>query len=138
MRELNQVLKAQRSRRACQKQGARAPLQEDRAAAAGRTVEEVAQQLRLAQNPFSLDAPTEQDAGASVFDQVADDHAVDPLELRLSEELHPLLEGGMVELSAREREVLLARFGLHGHEAQTLEELALQLGLTRERVRQMQ
>ncbi len=67
-----------------------------------------------------------------MLDQVADDHAIHPLEL------HQLLEGGTVDLSAREREVLLARFGLHGRKTQTLEELALQLEVTRERVRQIQ
>ena len=138
VRELNQVLKAQRSLRATRQQGGRAPSQEDLAAAVGRPVKEVAQLLRLAENPSSLDTPMERDAGASMLDQLADEHAVDPLDLRLIEELHELLEGGMADLSARERQVLVARFGLHGGEAQTLEILALQFRLTRERVRQIQ
>ena len=138
VRELNQVLRAQRSLRADHQQEGRAPSQEDVAAAVGRPVQEVAQLLRLAENPSSLDAPMERDAGASMLDEVADEQAIDPLDLRLSEELHGLLEGGMADLSPREREVLVARFGLHGREAQTLEGLALQLRLTRERVRQIQ
>ena len=138
VRELNQVLKAQRTLRAARQQDGRAPSQEELAAAVGRPVHEVAQLLRLAENPSSLDAPMEREAGASMLDQVADDQAVDPLDLRLSEEMHLLLEGGMADLSPREREVLVARFGLHGRESQTLEDLALQLRLTRERVRQIQ
>ena len=138
VRELNQVLKAQRSLRAAQQQGGCALSQKDLAAAVGRPVQEVANLLRLAENISSLDAPIDSEAGASMLDQVADDHAVDPLDLRLSEELHQLLEGGMADLSAREREVLVMRYGLHGRDAQTLEVLAQRLGLTRERVRQIQ
>ena len=41
-------------------------------------------------------------------------------------------------MSAREREVLEGRYGLHGREPQTLDDMAHQLGLTRERVRQIQ
>ena len=138
LREINQVLRAQRSLRAAQVEGGPALSQEDLAAAVGRPVQEVAQLLRLAEQPSSLDAPADREAGATMLDQVADDQAVDPLDLRLSEELHTLLECGMADLSAREREVVVARFGLHGREAQTLEDLALQIGLTRERVRQIQ
>ena len=138
LRELNQVLRAQRSLRAAQEEGGRALSQEDLAAAVGRPVQEVVQLLRLAEQPSSLDAPADREAGATMLDQVADDQAVDPLDLRLSEELHALLECGMADLSAREREVVVARFGLHGCDAQTLEDLALQIGLTRERVRQIQ
>ena len=138
LRELNQVLRAQRSLRLAQEESGRAMSQEDLAAAVGRPVQDVVQLLRLAEQPSSLDAPADREAGATLLDQVADDQAVDPLDLLLSEELHALLECGMADLSAREREVVVARFGLHGRDAQTLEDLALQIGLTRERVRQIQ
>ena len=144
VRELNRVLKAQRSPHANPQQEGRALSQLDPAAAVGRPVQAVAQLLRLAEQPSSVDAPTERDAGISRLDQVADEQAVDPLDLRLSEVLHHLLKGGMADLTSserereREREVVVARFGLHGREAQTLEDRALQLGLKRERVRQIQ
>ena len=100
----------------------------------------MAQLLRLAEQPSSVDAPTERDARISRLDQVADEQAVDPLDLRLSEVLHHLLKGGMADLTPREREreLVVARFGLHGRGAQTLEHRALQRGLKRERVRQIQ
>ena len=60
------------------------------------------------------------------------------LPVHLVREINQLRKGGMAGWSAREREVLVPRFGLHGRKTQTLEELALQLGLTRERVRQVQ
>jgi RNA polymerase nonessential primary-like sigma factor len=78
------------------------------------------------------------DAGESMLEQVADDHAIDPEELLLSEEAQHLLVSGMAALTPREREVLCGRYGLHGREPQTLTDMAAQLQLTRERVRQVQ
>ena len=49
-----------------------------------------------------------------------------------------LIERGLAELNDREREVLAGRYGLHDREPETLETLAARLGLTRERVRQIQ
>jgi RNA polymerase nonessential primary-like sigma factor len=49
-----------------------------------------------------------------------------------------LLEHGLDELNQREREVLEGRYGLHDREPETLETLAARLGLTRERIRQIQ
>jgi RNA polymerase nonessential primary-like sigma factor len=49
-----------------------------------------------------------------------------------------MLEGELLELSRREREVLTGRFGLYQREPETLEALAERLSLTRERVRQIQ
>jgi RNA polymerase nonessential primary-like sigma factor len=137
VRELNQVLRARRTLEA------RAPAAgvvaaEDIAGLLGRPVEEVADLLRLAQLPTSLDAPLDSDPGASMLEQVADEHAIDPLGRQLDAEAQHLLENGLAELNSREREVLVSRYGLHGREPQTLEALAVQLRVTRERVRQIQ
>jgi RNA polymerase nonessential primary-like sigma factor len=56
----------------------------------------------------------------------------------LTRELDQLLQHGLDELSEREREVLSGRYGLHDREPETLEVLAERLGLTRERIRQIQ
>ncbi len=140
VRELNQVLKARRSLEA-RHDGERKVSTEDIAAELGRPVHEVADLLHLAEQPSSLDLPSERhgpEGGESVLEQVADDHAIDPLGLRLGEEAQQLLEAGLLQLNTREREVLAGRFGLHSREPQTLEDLAAQLQLTRERVRQIQ
>ncbi len=111
------------------------------AAALGRPLHEVAALLHLAEQPASLDAPAERGAGEggdSMLDRVADDQGVDPLDLRLGDELHRLVLDSLADLNERERAVLDGRFGLHGGEPLTLEALAAQLGLTRERVRQIQ
>ena len=62
----------------------------------------------------------------------------DPEDHLLHHELGSLVESELLELSKREREVLTGRFGLYHREPETLEALAERLGLTRERVRQIQ
>jgi RNA polymerase nonessential primary-like sigma factor len=136
MRELNQVLKTRRLLEA--HSGGRVVGTEEIAGALGRPIQAVAELLHLAEQPGSLDAAMGHEAGESMLDLVPDDQAVDPLGQFLGEELQRLLAGGLAELSAREREVLSGRYGLHGREPQTLEDLAAQLHLTRERVRQIQ
>ncbi len=144
VRELNQVLKM---RRAIESErvaagDTRAARVEDIAAALGRPTTEVTDLLRFAEQPTSLDAPLERHGGdghaETVIDLVADDQAADPLGLTLSHEVEQLLQHGLGELSEREREVLSGRYGLRDREPETLEVLAERLGLTRERIRQIQ
>ena len=140
VRELNQVLRARRLLEArCG--GEHQVSAEDIATELGRPASAVAELLRLAEQPSSLDLPVDRMAGdgsESLLEQVADELAIDPLGQRLGEEGQVLLEHGLAALSAREREVLAGRYGLHGRDPQTLEDLAVQLRLTRERVRQIQ
>jgi len=145
VRELNHVLKA---RRALESQAAhfneadKAVRVEDIAHALGRPVQEVSDLLKFAEQPTSLDAPLDRSSsefGAeTLLDSVADDQAVDPMSLTLSHEVELLLSHGLDELNEREREVLSGRFGLSDREPETLEVLAVRLGLTRERIRQIQ
>jgi len=141
VRELNQVLKARRALEAA----ARLPGQAERsigideiAAVLQRPPAQVAELLRLAEQPMSLDAPLEPEGSASMLDGVADEQAADPMGLTLDHEAVQILETGLSELNEREREVLAGRFGLHDRESETLEDLAARLGLTRERIRQIQ
>jgi len=113
------------------------------AAELGRPRHEVAELLRFAEAPASLDAPRDaaregEPAGESLLDGVADDAAVDPLGHTLHNEVELLLDSELAALNHREREVLTGRFGLHDHEPETLEALAERMGLTRERIRQIQ
>ena len=145
VRELNQVLKARRALEAASASSGHAdrPVRvEDVAAAVGRPVQEVSDLLKFAEQPTSLDAPLDRnpsDAGAeSMLDTVADDGATDPMSLTLTNEVEQLLNNGLDELNDREREVLAGRYGLRDREPETLEVLAERLGLTRERIRQIQ
>lgn len=145
VRELNHVLKA---RRALEAESASAghsdrPVRvEDVAAMLGRPAKEVDALLKFAEQPTSLDAPMERHAGEgsgdSVLDSVADDGSTDPMSLTLSNEVELLLNHGLDELNDREREVVAGRYGLGDREPETLEVLAERLGLTRERIRQIQ
>jgi RNA polymerase nonessential primary-like sigma factor len=147
VRELNQVLRARRTLEAARSQGGAAddrPVSvEQIAALLGRPAGEVTDLLRFAEAPASLDSPRDamrdgESAGESLLDGVADDAAMDPLGKTLHHEVELLLESELAALNHREREVLTGRFGLHDHEAETLEALAERMGLTRERIRQIQ
>ena len=146
VRDLHQVL---RTRRALDAQAAHFGQQdgagvrtEDIAAALGKPATEVASLLKLAELPASLDAPLDRTAsepGAeTLLDAVADEQSVDPASLALGNEMVALLTHGLEALNAREREILVGRYGLGAHEPETLETLAGRLKLTRERVRQIQ
>ena len=74
----------------------------------------------------------------TLADSMADDDAADPSGVTQSHEVEKLLEHWIDALSSREKEVLEGRFGLHDREPETLEVLSDRLGLTRERVRQIQ
>ncbi len=145
VRELNQVLKARRALEAMSAARGEAdrPVRvEEVAAAVGRPVQEVSELMKFAEQPASLDAPIERHGGEgaaeSILDGVADDGASDPMSLTLSNEVGRLLDHGLGELNQREREVLQGRYGLGDRESETLETLAARLGLTRERIRQIQ
>ncbi|MDE1950282.1 MAG: RNA polymerase sigma factor RpoS [Burkholderiales bacterium] len=141
VRELNLVLRARRaleSERRRGTDGERGIGVDDIARSLQRPAPEVAALLELAEHPSSLDAPIERDGADSMMELVADEQAVDPLGQTLGRESMELLRNGLAELSAREREILGGRFGLDDREPETLEDLAARLGLTRERIRQIQ
>lgn len=144
MRELAQLQRARRAletRAAANGRSQASVRVEDLAEALGKPVQEVTELLRHAEQTASLDAPLERDSvdgGESVLDTVADEHASDPWGITLDHEVNRLVERSLGELSEREREILTGRYGLHDREPETLETLAARLGLTRERVRQIQ
>ncbi len=143
VRELQRVLRARRTlendpNRAARgaEEGVRA---EEVAALLGRDVNEVAQLLAMAETPRSLDAVVERaDDEHTLGDFMADEDAVDPTGITQNHEVERLLAQWLDALTHREKEVLEGRFGLHDREPETLEVLSDRLGLTRERVRQIQ
>ncbi|MBS0317087.1 MAG: RNA polymerase sigma factor RpoS [Proteobacteria bacterium] len=142
IRELQQVLRARRALEndiaflASRPDGVRV---EDIAALLGRDVHEVADLLSLAETPRSLDAPTDRsDDEHSLAETMPDDLAVDPTDTAHTHQVERLVGGWIEALTHREKEVLEGRFGLHDREPETLEVLSDRLGLTRERVRQIQ
>ncbi len=137
IRELNQVLRARKHlEQAADYRGKTSA--EDVAALLGRSVDEVADLLVLAEQPASLDAMRESSSGEAYADQFADQSADSVEDATQSREIETLVESWVGALLDREREIIEARFGLHGRDAETLDSLAQRLGLTRERVRQIQ
>ena len=104
----------------------------------GRTEEEVKDILSYFQTPVSLETPIGENGEDSLGDMVENQTETTPEEamdiLVQKEEVKELLE----TLSEREREVIRLRYGLEDGKARTLEEIGGQLGVTRERVRQIE
>jgi RNA polymerase nonessential primary-like sigma factor len=143
VRELQQVLRARRTLEGDAEflvhrpDGVRV---EDIAALLGRDVHAVAELLALSEAPRSLDAGDARgDEGFTLADTVAsEDEQGDPTDVTQTHEVARLLDQWVHALDAREREVLEGRYGLRDREPETLEVLSVRLGLTRERVRQIQ
>ncbi|MGB2903763.1 MAG: RNA polymerase sigma factor RpoS [Candidatus Dechloromonas phosphoritropha] len=108
------------------------------AALIDRPVADVRRILHFNEQIASLDAPLELDSGHSLGDAIADEAAVNPEDLLQFREMGALLNDWLAQLGERQRQVIERRYGLNGADVMTLEALAVDLGLTRERVRQIQ
>lgn len=115
----------------------REPKAEDVAYFLGRTVEEVRWMLSLNSGAISLDAPLDIDPMLSIGDGIVDDSPTPDLMLEQSQ-MQRQVQAWLNRLSDRQRCVIEQRYGLNGYETQTLEQLADDLDITRERVRQIQ
>ena len=116
----------------------RAPNTEEIAKALGQPIEEVEHIERMSQRPVSLDAPIGQDGGGKLEDFVKDAEALPGAGLAAALRAREDLAGVLRDLPDAERGVLELRFGLSGEEPRTLESIGRQLGITRERVRQIE
>ena len=103
-----------------------------------RSVDDVRRAITLNEHIASLDAPLEIDPDHTIADAIADDNALDPEELLQTSEVGNLVNQWIEQLTDKQRRVLERRYGLGGAEVSTLEEVAVELNLTRERVRQIQ
>lgn len=93
---------------------------------------------RAAKRPTSLNAPIHEDDSAEFSDIIGDEHAVDPLDALDAKNMHGELDELLDVLDAREHRIIDARFGLDGKKPMTLEEVGVEFGVTRERIRQLQ
>ena len=137
IRELNQVLRAKRHLEKSGVDGRDASL-EDIAHLLGKTTEEVQDVRSLNEHTTSLDTPFDLDPGTSLLDFLSDEHGASPDQEVAHRELSQLMKSWLARLSDKHRYVVERRFGLNYIEPATLEELAAEMGLTRERVRQIQ
>lgn len=135
VKEINVVLRAIRHLEAAD---ARETSIERIAALIDRPQDEVRRILSLNEHIASLDAPLEIDPNHTVADVIADESSADPESMLQCSELGMLVGDWLDQLSERQRLVIERRYGLNGAEVSTLDVIATDLELTRERVRQIQ
>jgi RNA polymerase primary sigma factor len=96
-------------------------------------------QLKTASiHPASLDAPISEDDLTEFGESVADEAASTPFEVLRDKDLHNEVEGLLEGLDDREKEIISQRFGFEGGKQKTLQEVGKKLGVSRERIRQLQ
>jgi RNA polymerase nonessential primary-like sigma factor len=138
VKELNVVLRALRHLEMHGMKDGREPSLDDVAHLLGKPVEQVRRVIGYNEHVASLDAPLDRETGLSIGDGIADDAALAPELLLHNTEIENWVRQWLAELAPRQRAVIERRYGLNGCDTATLEELAREIGVTRERVRQIQ
>ncbi|MDX6284799.1 MAG: polymerase nonessential primary-like sigma factor [Frankiales bacterium] len=133
-----EVNKLGRARRHLRNDLNREPTVDELAEAAGLTPERVDEITRIARDPVSLDRAIGDDGTTEFGDLVADDEAVAPDEVLARRSLRGELENALDVLDEREQRVLAYRFGLVDGREYTLQQVGQLIGLTRERIRQIE
>jgi len=132
-----QVRKVLRARRVVTQKFNRDPTVEEIAKESGFTVERVRELFDLVEDPVSLE--TSVGDGESLFGDLIEDTKSDQPDAATAKQLRSVeLAEAMLRLNPRMRRVVAMRFGLDGHIPKTLEEVGTDLGITRERVRQLE
>lgn len=114
------------------------PTPEEVANLLDKPMDEVKEMLGLTERVTSVDAPLDEDPDRSLLDAIADEQTQDPEKVLHREDLQSQIEIWLSELNEKQREVVERRFGLNQREISTLEEVGADIGVTRERVRQIQ
>ncbi|CAB0149868.1 RNA polymerase sigma factor RpoS [Pseudidiomarina piscicola] len=135
VKELNSYLRA--SRELAHKLD-HEPTAEDIAAQLDVSVSDVSRMLRLNERIASVDTPLGGDNDKSLVDLLTDESDHGPEGEMQDDDLKEHIVDWLASLNAKQREVLARRFGLMGYEPATLEDVGREIGLTRERVRQIQ
>jgi RNA polymerase nonessential primary-like sigma factor len=134
VKELNVYLRA--SRKLAQRLD-HAPTPEEIAEEVGKPVADVLKILSLSERISSIDVPVA-DKEKTLVETIADDNGFSPEYQLEDENLMSVLNEWLEQLPEKQREVLVRRFGLLNHQEETLEQVGREIGLTRERVRQIQ
>jgi len=134
VKELNVYLRA--SRKLAQ-QLDHAPTPEEIAEEVGKPVADVLKILSLSERISSIDIPVA-DKEKTLVETIADNNGFSPEDEIEEDNLMSMLGEWLEQLPEKQREVLVRRFGLMHHQEETLEQVGREIGLTRERVRQIQ
>jgi len=114
------------------------PTAEEIAATLDKPVEDVSKMLRLNEKISSVDTPIGGESDKVLLDIIADDLGKGPETKITDQDINQNIVHWLEQLNPKQREVLARRFGLLGYEPSTLENVGAEIGLTRERVRQIQ
>jgi RNA polymerase nonessential primary-like sigma factor len=114
------------------------PSADDIAQMLDKPVHEVKRMLGLNERVASVDTPLGPESDKSLLDTIADAHVSNPEQLLQESDIKDSIGLWLGELTEKQCEVVSRRFGLRGYETSTLEEVGREIGLTRERVRQIQ
>ncbi|EYU15672.1 RNA polymerase sigma factor RpoS [Photorhabdus noenieputensis] len=114
------------------------PSPEEIAEQLDRPVDDVSRMLRLNERIISVDTPISSDSDKALLDVLSDENESGPEGTTQEDDMKKSIVKWLFELNSKQREVLARRFGLLGYEAETLEDVGKEIGLTRERVRQIQ
>ena len=135
VKEINIYLRA--TRRLAQ-QLDREPTPEDVAKFLDKPLDDVKKMLEMNEKTTSVDSPTSKDSQMSLIDVLTDENSVDPVLLLQNSDVKAHIDVWLSQLSHKQRVVVERRFGLHGYAIGTLQDIGVEIGVTRERVRQIQ
>ncbi len=135
VKEMNIYIKAQRT---LTQTLDHEPTAEDIAAYLDKPVKVVANMLKLNERVTSVDVPAGKDNDKPLVDSISDNESYSPDKQLQEEDMKKNVNNWVYQLSDKQREVVCRRYGLCGYENSTLEQVAQELGVTRERVRQIQ
>lgn len=116
----------------------REPTPQDVADMLDQPIDDVKRMLGLYERETSVDSPSPYDPDKSLLDTLPDEHNLDPSLLLQNDVVKEHIDTWLNQLTEKQCAVVEHRFGLHGREVATLEEIGNELGVTRERVRQIQ
>lgn len=134
-KELNAYLKAVRE---LTQQSSELPSVESIARHINKPVAYVQQMIEFNEHALSLDATSSHDSDLNLLDMLEDQNNTDPSDFIQRDDLALSIDQWVTALNTRQCEVVIRRFGMQGHDCQTLQEIGQAMGLTRERVRQIQ
>ncbi len=135
VKEINIYLRAARQ---LSQQLDREPSPEDVAEMLDKPIEDVKRMLGLNERVTSYDSSYDRENDRPLLDTIPDENNSDPSALLQDSDIQEHIETWLKQLNDKQCAVVERRFGLHGHEMSTLEEVGNEIGVTRERVRQIQ
>jgi RNA polymerase primary sigma factor len=116
----------------------REPTDDELGTEIGMSTEKIAELRAVGIRPASLDAPISEDGLTEFGESVADEEAQTPFELLRDKDLRGKVDGLLEELNGREKKIIAERFGFGGRKRKTLQEVGDALGVSRERIRQLE